>query len=431
MKPDGRGLTVVGDDAQAIYAFRGATVRNILDFPQQFPTPARVVALERNYRSTQPILDASNAVIALAVERHAKQLWTERASTVRPQLIAVADEADEARCVAERILHHREAGFALRAQAVLFRTASHSAALELELARRDIPFLKFGGLRFLEAAHVKDLLAILRLAQNPRGRLAGFRALQLMPGVGQATATRLLDRLAAAADPVAAVAEFSPPAAAAGAWPAFAALYRALRLGAGGWPADVELAKQWYLPHLERLYDDAPMRRFDIESLQRMAAGYADRERFLAELTLDPPDATSAESAAPALDDDYLTLSTIHSAKGQEWKAVFVLRAVDGCIPSDLGVGTAEDIEEERRLLYVAMTRARDHLHLLVPSRFYVTQQSGDRHVYAARTRFVPHALLPLFEQRSWPTAGAEIARLQRPSAVVMQVRERARAAWK
>ena len=196
LKPDGRGVTVVGDDAQSIYSFRAATVRNILDFPRQFAPPARVVTLERNYRSTQPILDASNAVIGLARERFTKNLWTERvvvragrsSSTVR-------DEADQARCVAERVLAQREQGMALKSQAVLFRSSSHSAQLELELARRDIPFVKYGGLKFLEAAHVKDVLAVLRWADNPRNRMAGFRAARLLPGIGPATATRLLDAL--------------------------------------------------------------------------------------------------------------------------------------------------------------------------------------------------------------------------------------------
>ena len=201
MKPTGQGVTVVGDDAQSIYSFRGATVRNILDFPGQFTQPARIVTLERNYRSTQAILDASNAVIGEARERHAKNLWTDKASSHRAQLLLVPDEAEQARWVADQVLRQREAGSTLKSQAVLFRTSTHSAALELELARRNIPFVKFGGLKFLEAAHIKDMLAVLRFAQNPRGRMAGFRAAQLIPGIGQATATRLLDAMGEAAEP--------------------------------------------------------------------------------------------------------------------------------------------------------------------------------------------------------------------------------------
>ncbi len=205
LKPDGRGLTVVGDDAQAIYAFRGATVRNILDFPRHFDPPATVVTLEQNYRSTPPILEASNAVIGQAAERFTKNLFSGRPSSARPLLVSVADEAAQARYVVDEVLERREEGLALRAQAVLFRASQHSLQLELELGRRNVPFVKFGGLKFLEAAHVKDLLACLRWAENPRDRVAGFRVLLLLPGVGPKTAARALDAMAAAADPAGAL----------------------------------------------------------------------------------------------------------------------------------------------------------------------------------------------------------------------------------
>jgi DNA helicase II / ATP-dependent DNA helicase PcrA len=433
MKPTGQGVTVVGDDAQSIYSFRGATVRNILDFPHQFTQQARVVTLERNYRSTQPLLDASNAVIGQARERHAKNLWTDKASSHRAQLLLVPDEAGQARWVADEVLRQREAGCRLKSQAVLFRTSTHSAALELELARRNIPFVKFGGLKFLEAAHVKDLLAVLRFAQNPRGRMAGFRVTQLIPGIGQATATRLLDAMGEAAEPSQALAQFEPPAQAREAWSHFVQLYSQLRDPAVAWPGDLELAKDWYLPQLERIHEDATTRRLDVEQLVRLAAGYASRERFLTELTLDPPQATSDPSGVPHLDEDYLILSTIHSAKGQEWKAVHILNVVDGCIPSDMATGTTEELEEERRLLYVAMTRARDHLHLIVPHRFYVTQQAGggDRHVYAGRSRFVTEAMAREFECITWPQAAAAGATPVQPQMPLVQVRSRARAAWR
>jgi DNA helicase II / ATP-dependent DNA helicase PcrA len=433
MKPTGQGVTVVGDDAQSIYSFRGATVRNILDFPGQFAQPARIVTLERNYRSTQTILDASNAVIAGARERHTKNLWTEKPSSHRPQLLLVPDEAEQARWVADQVLRQREAGSTLKSQAVLFRTSSHSAALELELARRNIPFVKFGGLKFLEAAHVKDLLAVLRFAQNPRGRMAGFRVTQLIAGVGQATATRLLDAMGEAAQPGEVVQSFEPPAQARQDWALFADLYAQLRNPEVAWPADLELAKAWYLPQLERIHDDAQVRKLDIDQLVRLAAGYASRERFLTELTLDPPQSTSDQSGVPHLDEDYLILSTIHSAKGQEWKAVHVLNVVDGCIPSDMATGTQEELEEERRLLYVAMTRAKEHLHLIVPHRFYVTQQSGggDRHMYAARSRFITDAMAEKFERVTWPDSAGAAANPAKPAEAVLQVRDRARAAWR
>ncbi|HJU31071.1 MAG TPA: ATP-dependent helicase [Hyphomicrobiaceae bacterium] len=403
MKPDGAGLTVVGDDAQAIYGFRAATVRNILDFPAQFQPSARVVTLEQNYRSTQPILAASNAVIGLARERFTKNLRTSRSGGTRPALMTVLDDIGQVDFVARSILENREAGMPLKDQAVLFRTAHHSAMLEIELARRNIPFVKFGGLKFVEAAHVKDMLAVLRWAENPADRVTGFRVLQLLDGVGPATAGKVLDRMAGRS-PVDALATFAAPAKAVVAWRDLVALMQRLHAEAAEWPAEFDLVRQWYQPHLEQRYADAAVRTGDLDQLQRIAAGYASRSHFLTDLTLDPPAATSDEAGPPLLDEDYLILSTIHSAKGQEWKAVFVLNVVDGCIPSDMATGSTEEIEEERRLLYVAMTRARDQLTLVIPQRFYVHQQArrGDKHLYASRTRFIPGGMVDLFEVRSW-----------------------------
>jgi DNA helicase II / ATP-dependent DNA helicase PcrA len=432
LKPDGRGLTVVGDDAQSIYSFRAATVRNILDFPARFSPPARVVTLERNYRSTSAILAASNAVIGLAAEGFTKTLWSERHVAGRPQIVDVRDEADQARYVVERILENREAGIALKGQAVLFRTSHHSGPLEVELTRRNIPFVKFGGLKFLDAAHVKDVLACLRFAENPRDRVAGFRVIQLLPGFGPATAARALDSMDDP-DPVVALDGFAPPARSADAWTPFADLFRRLALRRHGWPVELAQVRQWYEPHLERLHDDAVMRAADLVQLEQIAAGYPSRERFLTELTLDPPGATSDQAGGPRLDEDYLILSTIHSAKGQEWSAVFVLNTVDGCIPSDLATGTSDEIEEERRLLYVAMTRAKNQLDLIVPQRFYVHGQAkgGDRHVYAGRTRFVPAAILPLFDARVWPTVAARPTAAQARPQVRVDIASRMRARWR
>jgi DNA helicase-2/ATP-dependent DNA helicase PcrA len=404
LKPSGRGLTVVGDDAQSIYAFRAATVRNILDFPDQFAPRADIITLDRNYRSTQPILSAANGVIGLAKERFTKNLWTERASEAKPRLVAVRDEADQARYVVERVLEAREEGALLKQQAVLFRTSSHSGPLEIELTRRNIPFVKFGGLKFLDAAHIKDVLALLRFVENPRDRVAGFRVLHLLPGIGPASAQRVLDHMAEAADPVGALCNLPSPPRAGADWTAFVAAVGNLRYSE--WPADIERVRLWYEPHLDRIHEDSETRRADLIQLEQIANGYASRERFLTELTLDPPDATSDQAGVPMLDEDYLILSTIHSAKGQEWKSVYLLNVVDGCMPSDLGAGTSAELEEERRLLYVAMTRAKDDLHLIVPQRFFTHGQraQGDRHVYASRTRFVPTELLSLFERTSWPT---------------------------
>jgi DNA helicase-2/ATP-dependent DNA helicase PcrA len=425
MKPDGRGLTVVGDDAQSIYSFRGATVRNILDFPGHFEPSAARVTLERNYRSTTPILAASNAVIGLAAERFTKDLWTDKPSAQRPRLVSVAGELEQARYVVEAVLAAREAGMKLKAQAVLFRAAHHSAALEIELARRNIPFVKFGGLRFLDSLHVKDVLAVLRWAQNPRDRVAGFRVLQLMPGVGPATAGQVLEAVSAGGALPAALARYEPPARALADWPAFATLMTHVASGQTPWPGEFEQVRRWYEPHLERNHEDAAMRHADILQMEGMAATFPSRERFLTELTLDPPDATSGEAGVPLVDEDYLILSTIHSAKGQEWRNVFVLNGVDGCIPSDLGTGSQDEIDEERRLLYVAMTRAKEDLHIVVPQRFYVHNQSalGDRHVWASRTRFIPAPLLSLFDVQAWPA----LAQAAAPTAAGLAAAAKAR----
>src|SRR3981189_3735706 len=252
LKPGGRGLTVVGDDAQSIYSFRAATVRNILDFPTQFSPPASIITLDRNYRSTQTILAAANGVIDLAKERFTKNLWTERASGAKPQLVTVRDEADQARCIVEHILENRETGTLLKEQAVLFRTSSHSGSLEIELTRRNIPFVKFGGLKFLDAAHIKDMLALLRFVENPRDRVAGFRLLHLLPGVGSATARRVLARMAEAADPITALADIPTPPRAGDDWKVFVETLGNLRYSE--WPADLERARLWYEPHLDAIH---------------------------------------------------------------------------------------------------------------------------------------------------------------------------------
>jgi len=433
LKPDGRGLTVVGDDAQAIYSFRAATVRNILDFPRAFDPPADIVTLDRNYRSTQPILAAANSVIDKALERFTKNLWTERASDHKPQLVSVRDEADQARYIVERILENREAGSTLKDQAVLFRASDHSGPLEIELVRRNIPFVKFGGLKFLDSAHVKDMLAMLRFVQNPRDRVAGFRLMQLLPGVGPGSAQKVLEAMAAHADPIAALSELPAPPRSGDDWRGFVEVLQFMAQGKTGWPGEIAHARSWYAPHLERKHEDATTRQADLLQLEQIASGYPSRERFLTELTLDPPDATSDQSGVPLLDEDYLILSTIHSSKGQEWKSVYVLNVVDGCIPADLATGSTDEIEEERRLLYVAMTRAKDDLHLMVPQKFFTGGQhaQGDRHVYASRTRFIPPGVLPHFTSSAWPVVA--VGPSGRPDARQMRVdvAARMRGMWK
>jgi len=432
LKPGGRGLTVVGDDAQSIYSFRAATVRNILDFPASFSPAADIITLDRNYRSTQPILAAANGVIDLARERFTKNLWTERQSLERPKLVTVKSETEQANFIIDQVLANRETGMTLKQQAVLFRTSSHSGPLEVELTRRNIPFVKFGGLKFLDSAHVKDMLAVLRFAQNPRDRVAGFRPLQMLPGIGTKKAGNILDTIAADPEPLLALAEIPPPPKTGDDWVSFVQLLANMRKLHGGWPSDIEQARLWYEPHLERIHEDAETRKADLLQLEQIAGGYPSRERFLTELTLDPPDATSDQAGVPLLDEDYLTLSTIHSAKGQEWRSVFILNVVDGCIPSDLGVGSTHEVEEERRLLYVAMTRAKDSLSLITPQRFFTHGQNaqGDRHVYAARTRFIPATLLQFFETATWPLVSAAASE-RSAQQIRIDVGARMRAMWK
>ncbi len=405
LKPTGAGVTVVGDDAQAIYSFRGATVENILEFPERFSPPAHVVVLEENYRSTQLVLDAANALMADGGRQYRKFLRSTRGGGARPRYVTVQDDQAQAGYVVERVLECRERGVDLRRQAVLFRNADHSDVLELELMRRNIPYVKYGGLKFLEAAHVKDLLSLLRWADNPRNRVAAFRVLQLLPGMGPANTQRVCEAFEAAGYQWSALAGHPVPPAAREHWSAFAGLMADLG-AAVHWDGQVTRVRAWYEPQLERLYEAAQARCGDLEQLERLAGQYPTREAFVTELTLDPPQASGDLAGDPLLDEDYLVLSTVHSAKGQEWDAVHVLNVTDGSFPSEFAAGRPELLEEERRLLYVAMTRAKHELHLIAPVRFYVTQQSrtGDRYVHGTRSRFLSESVLARFERAAWPS---------------------------
>lgn len=380
----GATLSAVGDDAQAIYGFRAATVRNILDFPARFD--AEVVTLTRNHRSTPEVLAAANAVMAEATERHPKDLRAERASGPRPRLVTAYDEHAQAIAVCDAVLHRREAGVPLRQQAVLFRTTHHSQVLQVELTVRDIPFVLYGGLRFLEAAHVKDLVCALRVVENPADELAWFRVLQLIDGVGPASARRLT----AALRTDQAIDE-----------PAVGALLDALRAARSpalceNPGAQVSEVRRWLDGRVVRRHRHREARLADLDRLEQAAGAAPSLERFLTELTLDPPTSTGELAGPPHLDDDFLTLSTVHSAKGAEWDVVHLIHLADGCFPSDLATGHPEEVEEERRLLHVAMTRARDDLWLHVPLRYHHHRQNTrgrDGHGYAQRSRFLSPAV--------------------------------------
>jgi DNA helicase-2/ATP-dependent DNA helicase PcrA len=406
LSPEGKGLTVVGDDAQSIYAFRAATVRNILDFPKHYPNAA-VVTLEQNYRSTHPILEATNQVISLARERYTKNLWTERTEGERPRLVNCEEEADQAEYVIQKILEHREAGIDLRRQAVLFRASHHSMMLEAELSRANIPFQKFGGLKFIETAHIKDLMAFLRLAENPRDMVSGTRLLPLLPGIGPGKARQLMETLLGSGGNFNIWSEWKPPAGAAKLWPALIALLLDLTRTSDDLPTQIHRVRMFYMPLLEAKYDHVEPRLRDLEQLEVIASRYRSRSRMLLEMTLDPPSSTQDLAGPPVLDDDYLVLSTIHSAKGLEWDAVYVIHASDGNIPSDMATKNPEEIEEERRLFYVALTRAKNWLYVCFPLRYYWPGR-GDSHGFAQRTRFLPNGLLKCFEQCVTDTRGEE-----------------------
>jgi DNA helicase-2/ATP-dependent DNA helicase PcrA len=479
LRADNRNLMVVGDDAQSIYAFRAASIRNILDFPVQFPG-ARRITLEQNYRSTRPILDVSNAVIGYARERFPKNLWPVRSGGARPVLLTCSDETEQSVQVCEQILEHREQGTPLRQQAVLFRTGHHSDLLELELTRRNIPFVKFGGLKFLESAHIKDVLGILRLLENPRDEVSWFRVLQLLDGVGPAGARSIMNylgvrgasnpphnmisadvpptrslpahvpgvrsadgqprhltpadvsptrssheamTLAASADsadrgdsgvhadradnsPIQRLIN-APPRVAEAAQEPLERLRETFAdcLVAGGTlppAAEISRIRKFCEPIFQQRYSSPQARLQDIEQLEQVAGAHSARGRFLSDLALDPPSSTSDLAGPPLLDEDYLILSTVHSAKGGEWDVVHVIHAADGMIPSDMATGDKEAIEEERRLFYVALTRARDNLYVYFALRFYRRPRGlDDAHTFAQITRFLPEPVQALFERRT------------------------------
>ncbi len=374
-------VTVVGDDAQSIYAFRGATVRNILDFPTQFPGTT-LVTLDRNYRSTQPILDTANAVLAQATEGYRKQLRSvdDRAGDL-PWLVPTRDEQAQTRFTCDRLLELTETdGLRLDQIAVLVRAGYMSADFEIELAARRIPFQKWGGIKFLEAAHVKDMLAFLRVAENPRDEVSWFRLLQLLPGIGEVSARRAIESIEHASWRVDGLASWSPPSRAVAIHAALVTLMRRISESSGADPGtDIALIRGVYDGILRHRFDDAEARLNDLVQLEHIASGYQGRGAFLSALALEPPSATSdLEQGSENDDDDALVISTIHSAKGKEWEAVFVLWAADGWIPSSRSIKDAHQLEEERRLFYVALTRAKRHLHVSYPLYAYANRWTAD-----------------------------------------------------
>ncbi|MEX2109678.1 MAG: ATP-dependent helicase [Gemmatimonadaceae bacterium] len=408
-------ITVVGDDAQSIYSFRGANFRNILDFPKQFEG-ATIVALEQNYRSTQPILGVTNTLISRAAERFTKNLWTERTGGESPWLVVARDEPQQTQFVVDRILELHEEGTPLRQIAVLFRAGYMSADLEIELTNRKIPFEKWGGLKFLEAAHVKDVLAFLRVLENPRDEVSWYRLLMLLPGIGDATARAAIDSMARAAWESAAFGRYSPPPRARAAHAALVSLLDGLRNGVSAderqVAAEIARVRLMYDDVLKERYDKVEPRLADLDQLQTIAAGYPDRATFLSALALEPPEATQDLSSGSREEDDCLVLSTAHSAKGKEWDAVFLIWAVDGWFPSARCLNSEEQTEEERRLMYVALTRARNHLSVTYPLNAYSSRR-GSSYSLDQLSRFIDRGVRDNMQRvalQAAPIAKEEVA---------------------
>ena len=398
MAGDDVRVAAVGDDAQAIYGFRSGSAQHMVEFPERF-AETTIVTLDQNYRSTPSILASANAVMRVANGGFDKELRATRPEGERPVVAACVDELAQSAFVCDNVLEQRERGVALHEQAVLFRTGHHSDGLELELARRNIPFVKYGGLKFLEKAHVKDLLCLLRILDNPSDELAWLRVLGLLDGVGPATIRRLVDELGVAEGTALTrlLADDCPrvPSAAAEELAELRAAFAECSGGDVPPAVQVERFRLACTPLFTRRYaGTASVRIADLEHLRTLAADYRTRSRFLTEITLDPPVATSDLAGPPHLDDDYLVLSTIHSAKGGEWRVVHLIHASDGNIPSDMALSSAEETEEERRLLYVALTRARDTLVVSYVLRYYFRRPDplDDMHAFGQPSRFLEPA---------------------------------------
>ena len=359
-------VMAVGDDCQSIYSFRGANFRNIMDFPRIFPG-TRIVKLEENYRSTQPILDLANAIIAEAREKYTKCLYSRKPEGGRPRLFKTANENEQSRLVIGQVEELQRQGVPLKRIAVLFRAGYHSFDLEIELVRKNIPFMKFGGFKFMESAHIKDLLAHLRVVANPRDAMSWTRLLCLVPGVGRGTANKFTAQIRGGFSLDQGVkwlrSQKRPPG-----LKGLADCLAQLEDPDQNLVARMNLALSYYEPILKDRYDDYPKRQKDLEHLLTITARYKELRSFLNDLTLEPP-ASLADVTQPV--HDYLTLSTIHSAKGLEWDAVFIIWAAEGRFPSFYSEAKEEEVEEERRLMYVAATRARRFLNIIFPTLGY------------------------------------------------------------
>ncbi|MDD5610736.1 MAG: ATP-dependent helicase [Candidatus Omnitrophica bacterium] len=358
-----KNILVVGDDSQSIYSFRGANFKNIMDFPSIFKG-TKVITLEENYRSTQAILDMTNEVISFAEEKYPKKLFTQKQGGKPPVFVEVKDENSQSKYIVDKILELREEGMELNEMAVLFRSGWHSHDLEIELANRNIPFAKYGGQKFVEAAHIKDVIAHLRIAYNILDQVSWYRALLLMRGVGTKTAEKLVT------DIITQNKGLSLDEKMLGRIEDLDSLFKILKGIDKNKDKPVSLIRaflKYYQPLLKEKYDDFNKRLNDLDSLERIASRYETLEKFLTDMALEPPERSIIEAGAKDKDDSCLTLSTIHSAKGLEWRTVFLIYAAEGHLPSYLSLEDNDALEEERRLLYVAVTRAKENLFVLKP----------------------------------------------------------------
>ncbi|WP_394245630.1 ATP-dependent helicase [Vibrio astriarenae] len=430
--PTGSGLTVVGDDAQSIYGFRAATVDNILDFPNQFETPAKVISLKQNYRSHQGILDLANTLLSESSEGFKVELVSDTKQGVKPTLVHVDDDLKQAEYIIERVLAAREEGTEMKRQAVLFRTGYHSDRLEVELTRRNIPFVKHGGLRFLEASHVKDLLAILRWTDNPKHKISAFRVMKLLSGVGPKIAANAFEHLAQHQFRFQSLEEFRIPQPAKANFMALVETLTQVHNDSIAWTQQVTAVAKIYQPMLELNYDDHFVRWGDVEQLMQLSQQFPNRERFLTELTLDPPQSSGDLSDNPKIDDDFLILSTVHSAKGQEWANVYVLNVADGNFPNEYAAGDPRALEEERRLLNVAITRAKHELHLIQPLRYWVPEQQrfGDKHVFGAKSRFLTDKVVACLDEVHYPKRGPNQGEINSANKAIADIRQSILRMW-
>lgn len=389
-------VMAVGDDAQSIYSFRGANYRNILDFPKQFAN-CRIIKLEENYRSTSRILDFANAVIAQAKEKFSKRLYTTtKPNGEYPAIVHAPNELFQSKFIAQRILELREEGVALSHIAVLMRNGRDSFDLELELRRRNIPFVKYGGQKITEAAHIKDFVAYLKLLRNPKDALSWNRILQLLRGIGPKTAQGIAEWIKTAPDPYRVdTASVSPKYLES--LRQLANLFATLNASQTSLMDKAARIYDYYLPLMrERYFEDYPKRQKDLENFLAILLNYASLDALLADLALDPIDLSAMETTASQKDESPLVLSTIHSAKGLEWTAVFLLNALDGILPSRFAVGSAEQLDEELRLLYVALTRAKDYLYISYP---IVCSGFGQEDYFGNPSRFLSALPEELYEK--------------------------------